>query len=59
MKFFGLTLGLVALVSADLSEIIADTLDECIQKNCKTEYDKCKNTNGCEALLFQCRDQCG
>jgi hypothetical protein len=32
MKFFGLTLGLVALVSADLSEITADPLDECLQK---------------------------
>jgi hypothetical protein len=52
MKFFGLTLGLVALVSADLSEIIADTLDECIQKNCPSEYEKCKKTNGCEALLL-------
>jgi hypothetical protein len=59
MKFFGLTLGLVALVAADLNDIQADPLEECLQKDCPTEYDKCKKTNGCETILFKCRDKCG
>lgn len=59
MKFFGLTLGLAALVSADFSDVVGDALEDCLIAKCPTEYANCKKKAGCEDILFKCRDKCG
>jgi hypothetical protein len=60
MKFLGITLGLAALVAADLTDIeVGDALEDCLAKECPSEYSACKKKSGCEDILFKCRDKCG
>ena len=54
MKAFIIAVLLVAIVYAQSPELV-----QCIEKNCPTQYDKCKKTKGCEDKLNKCAAKCG